>query len=333
MSSVPNSYIDDLRSIVLATLNRIEQLRMRVVYGLEQLKGAFGQELIFDSDGNIVAKSFRFENLASAPSTPYTGLTYYNSATDIMYVYIGSAWVDIGPGGGVTDHGALTGLADDDHTQYLLINGSRAMSNDLDIGNNYINNCNIINMDAGFHPAAYIKPVFTDPTYDLKIWGESEIMFFNGSLGSESESVSITTEHLDLHSNKAVNVGTPTADTDAATKGYADALPGVDGVSFIIDQDNAGAGVSSSLRFNRGSTDGDAAIWWDEGDDEFQFESDVGVTVGNIKVAAIAATKVVTGDHGTAATDEVVNVCYGTSATPPTASTTTEGALYIQYTA
>lgn len=38
-------------------------------------------------------------------------------------------------------------------------------------------------------------------------------------------------------------------------------------------------------------------------------------------------------DHGPAATDEVVNVCYGTSATPPTASTTTIGTLYIQYTA
>ena len=39
------------------------------------------------------------------------------------------------------------------------------------------------------------------------------------------------------------------------------------------------------------------------------------------------------GDHGTAAVDKVINVCYGTSVTPPTASTTTEGALYIQYTA
>lgn len=42
---------------------------------------------------------------------------------------------------------------------------------------------------------------------------------------------------------------------------------------------------------------------------------------------------VIVPDHGTASTDQVVNVCYGTSATPPTASTTTEGALYIQYTA
>ena len=42
---------------------------------------------------------------------------------------------------------------------------------------------------------------------------------------------------------------------------------------------------------------------------------------------------IVVADHGAAATDEVVNICYGTSATPPTASTTTEGTLYIQYTA
>jgi len=40
----------------------------------------------------------------------------------------------------------------------------------------------------------------------------------------------------------------------------------------------------------------------------------------------------VAADHGTAATDQIVNVCYGTGAAP-TASTTTEGSLYIQYTA
>ena len=41
----------------------------------------------------------------------------------------------------------------------------------------------------------------------------------------------------------------------------------------------------------------------------------------------------VAADHGTAATDQIINVSYGTSATPPTASTTTEGSIYIQYTA
>ena len=39
-----------------------------------------------------------------------------------------TAWVPVAPGGGgagVTDHGALTGLGDDDHAQYLLLDGVR----------------------------------------------------------------------------------------------------------------------------------------------------------------------------------------------------------------
>jgi hypothetical protein len=43
-------------------------------------------------------------------------------------------------GGGVTDHGALTGLGDDDHTQYLLANGTRALSGNLSAGGNRITN-------------------------------------------------------------------------------------------------------------------------------------------------------------------------------------------------
>lgn len=38
----------------------------------------------------------------------------------------GGSWTDIGTGGGGTsDHGSLTGLGDDDHTQYALADGSR----------------------------------------------------------------------------------------------------------------------------------------------------------------------------------------------------------------
>ncbi|MGI9610491.1 MAG: hypothetical protein ACR2NL_09400, partial [Acidimicrobiia bacterium] len=52
----------------------------------------------------------------------------------------GSNWVPGTAGGGVTDHGALTGLADDDHTQYLLIDGTRAMTGALDMDGNNITN-------------------------------------------------------------------------------------------------------------------------------------------------------------------------------------------------
>ena len=40
----------------------------------------------------------------------------------------------------------------------------------------------------------------------------------------------------------------------------------------------------------------------------------------------------VAADHGTAATDQVVNVCYGTG-DPPAANTTTIGTLFVKYTA
>jgi hypothetical protein len=55
----------------------------------------------------------------------------------------GGAWVSAAlppAGGGVTDHGALTGLGDDDHPQYLLANGTRALSGNLSAGNNRITN-------------------------------------------------------------------------------------------------------------------------------------------------------------------------------------------------
>lgn len=56
----------------------------------------------------------------------------------------------------------------------------------------------------------------------------------------------------------------------------------------------------------------------------------------NISGTSTLATVNVSGaitarDHGTGTTDEVINVCYGTSATPPTASGTTEGAVYFRY--
>lgn len=39
---------------------------------------------------------------------------------------------------GVTDHGQLSGLADDDHPQYLLVNGGRALSGSLNLGGNRV---------------------------------------------------------------------------------------------------------------------------------------------------------------------------------------------------
>jgi len=44
----------------------------------------------------------------------------------------------------ITDHGNLLGLGDDDHTQYLLENGTRALSGDLDLGSNDVTNVGLV---------------------------------------------------------------------------------------------------------------------------------------------------------------------------------------------
>lgn len=53
MGSIPSEYLDNLKEIILSTLNRIEQLRMRVLFGVQLIKGPYDQELDFRSDGKI----------------------------------------------------------------------------------------------------------------------------------------------------------------------------------------------------------------------------------------------------------------------------------------
>ena len=56
------------------------------------------------------------------PNSPTTGQTF--TSGDKSWIYNGYAW-DIASSGTV-DHGILNGLADDDHTQYLLVDGTRS---------------------------------------------------------------------------------------------------------------------------------------------------------------------------------------------------------------
>lgn len=52
----------------------------------------------------------------------------------------------------------------------------------------------------------------------------------------------------------------------------------------------------------------------------------------HIRTKVVSSREIVTGDHGLAAKDMVINVCYGTG-DPPAASTTTEGTLFLKYAA
>lgn len=73
--------------------------------------------------------------------TPNEGWAVFIEDVDLLEVYNSTAWVAFGS---AIDHGALAGLGDDDHTQYLLVDGTRAMSGALDMGSNDIDNAGSI---------------------------------------------------------------------------------------------------------------------------------------------------------------------------------------------
>lgn len=54
------------------------------------------------------------------------GVLRFNDDLDVLEYHDGTDWQSAAGGGGVTDHGALTGLSDDDHTQYVLLAGRAA---------------------------------------------------------------------------------------------------------------------------------------------------------------------------------------------------------------
>lgn len=84
--------------------------------------------LVFDD-----ATSFIRLKHGTGPATPANGHIW--TETTGVYAHIAGADILVaGASGAVTDHGALTGLSDDDHTQYLLANGTRALSANWDAG-------------------------------------------------------------------------------------------------------------------------------------------------------------------------------------------------------
>ena len=68
-------------------------------------------------------------------TTPNKGFACMVEDETRNYTYNGSAWVTFGS---TVDHGALTGLGDDDHAQYIKADGTRAFTGDQAMGGNKV---------------------------------------------------------------------------------------------------------------------------------------------------------------------------------------------------
>lgn len=71
----------------------------------------------------------------------------YIDMRDVSVLRVGSA---------ANDHGSLAGLDGDDHPQYMLVNGGRAMTNNLNMGGNQITNVgNVDGVDVSAHASRH----------------------------------------------------------------------------------------------------------------------------------------------------------------------------------
>jgi hypothetical protein len=86
----------------------------------------------------------RFAEQGSTPDTPDATFSGIYMKSDGLYV-IDDAGTVTGPliDSASIDHGALSGLGDDDHTQYLLADGTRALAGAWDMGSQALTNVNI----------------------------------------------------------------------------------------------------------------------------------------------------------------------------------------------
>jgi len=102
-----------------------------------------GDLLTYDGSTDFVLEVGSDNSILVADSSVTGGLKWLSpdASSPAKFLRGDLVWaVPLGTGGGTSDHGALTGLGDDDHTQYLLTNGTRSMSGGLNMGANAITN-------------------------------------------------------------------------------------------------------------------------------------------------------------------------------------------------
>jgi hypothetical protein len=94
--------------------------------------------------GALMIGSSPFGDLSGSYPSPTviavqgTAVSSTAPTTGQALLYSGSAWSPSTLPSGVTDHGALSGLGDDDHSQYILVGGTRAFTGNQSIGGNQL---------------------------------------------------------------------------------------------------------------------------------------------------------------------------------------------------
>ena len=185
--------------------------------------------------------------------------------------------------GGVTDHGDLTGLSDDDHTQYLLTDGSRTMTGSLDmggfdilnigtadiasIGTNYIEtSTSYLNISGDTSSGFTLSPSgncqFQYDSSTLRMYvptGGKYKWFIDDIIG-----MSLDEDNLNLNNNTNIRMygGDIFMNGNVIDQAH---LWGTTSIEFMIDLNNETSSTTSSLLFNQdGNRSNMGALVWDK---------------------------------------------------------------------
>ena len=146
------------------------------------------------------------------------------------------------------DHGSLAGLLDDDHPQYLLINGSRAMSATLDMDSNNIVNAGTINGVTITSLSARLQPGGSDP---LSAATAPSTISTTNLLGTSNDLA--RADHVHAHgaqtdgSLHATATGSVAGFMSAADKTTFDAATALSTISTLMLRDGSGGTAVDQL--------------------------------------------------------------------------------------
>jgi len=127
------------------------------------------------------------------------GLGGTQSGTESMIIYNSGTWYNItldqlnnffGGGGGTSDHGSLTGLSDDDHVQYLRVDGARSMTGPINMNSNQIQAAGAIFTNVGLQMTEGTDHGVSNPAGTGLLWVRSDTpskLMFTDDTGGDYE--------------------------------------------------------------------------------------------------------------------------------------------------
>jgi len=272
--------------------------------------------------GNYTNTTYTSSDFTHDSLTGVTANEHLDWTTDLGATNINAAnYTDTGD---TTDHTALSNIGTQTHAQLETAIGLNT-AKETDVDHNVTTNITVVeaptNVDIQSSDGtndtiaaanATNAGVMTTTMYDEHVVNNAKDTDVNHNVSTNLSVGTKTATTMDVNSSDGTNATLVEADTTNA------GLLGADKWDEIVANTNK-ISYNSTASTKLGTIEESADV------------TDATNVVSALSAATLTGA-LTAADHGTAATDQVVNVCYGTGS-PPTANTTTIGSLFVKYTA